>query len=79
VPVSLVSGIMSMGGDFTPGGSKFWIFFAVAAPIVAVVYMFLFTQFLEWAEHPIKKLKKALKKEEALLPRFFEKDFHERF
>jgi hypothetical protein len=79
VPVSLVSGIMSMGGDFTPGGSKFWIFFAVAAPIVAVVYMFLCTQLLEWAEHPIKKLKKALKKEEALLPRFFEKDFHERF
>jgi len=80
VPVSLISGIMSMGGEFIPGGKKFWVFFAVAAPVIALVYMFLCTQLLEWTEHPIRNLRKALKrKEEALLPRFFERDFHERF
>jgi len=80
VPVSLISGIMSMGDDFTPGGGKFWIFFVVAAPVVTIVYMFLCTSLLEWAEHPIKNLSRMWKKQEqALLPRFFERDFHERF
>lgn len=37
VPVSVVAGIMSMGGDFLPGESKFWVFFAVMCPVLLII------------------------------------------
>ena len=37
VPLSVVAGIMSMGGDFLPGKSKFWVFFAVVCPILLII------------------------------------------
>jgi len=32
-PVSIVAGIFSMGPDFLPGGSSFWVFWAVTGPL----------------------------------------------
>ncbi|PMD41160.1 hypothetical protein L207DRAFT_527819 [Hyaloscypha variabilis F] len=36
LPLSLTAGLLSMSGSFTPGQSQFWIFFAVAGPLMAV-------------------------------------------
>jgi protein-S-isoprenylcysteine O-methyltransferase Ste14 len=33
VPLALTSGILSMGGEFAPGGSLFWVYFVVAIPL----------------------------------------------
>lgn len=37
VPLSVVAGIMSMGGEFLPGEAKFWIYFAVVGPIILIL------------------------------------------
>jgi hypothetical protein len=37
VPISIVAGIMSMGGEFLPGEKKFWVFFAVVCPVLLVI------------------------------------------
>jgi hypothetical protein len=37
VPLSIIAGIMSMGGEFLPGERKFWVFFAVAGPVLLVI------------------------------------------
>jgi len=34
LPLSLTAGILSMGGSFAPGQGHFWIFFAVAGPLM---------------------------------------------
>jgi len=34
-PVGLAYGLLSMAGDFAPGNDKFWMFFAIAIPLVA--------------------------------------------
>jgi Mg2+ and Co2+ transporter CorA len=36
LPLSLTAGILSMGGSFTPGQGHFWIFFAVAGPLMVL-------------------------------------------
>ena len=41
VPVSVVAGVMSMGGDFLPGEDRFWVFFAVIGPVMVVVGVLL--------------------------------------
>ncbi|MCJ1428203.1 hypothetical protein MMC29_006111 [Sticta canariensis] len=37
VPVNVVAGVMSMGGEYLPGEDKFWMFFAVLVPVIVVV------------------------------------------
>jgi hypothetical protein len=36
LPLSLTAGILSMSGAFTPGQGQFWIFFAVAGPLMVL-------------------------------------------
>jgi hypothetical protein len=36
VPLSIVAGVMSMGGDFLPGEKNFLVYFAVVCPILAI-------------------------------------------
>ncbi|KAF2637203.1 hypothetical protein P280DRAFT_111898 [Massarina eburnea CBS 473.64] len=37
VPLSIVAGIMSMGDDFLPGKSKFWVYFVVVVPLLLIM------------------------------------------
>ncbi|KAL9090350.1 MAG: hypothetical protein Q9165_005384 [Trypethelium subeluteriae] len=37
VPLSVVSGVMSMGADFLPGQRRFWIYFAVVGPLMILI------------------------------------------
>ncbi|PVI04776.1 hypothetical protein DM02DRAFT_668739 [Periconia macrospinosa] len=39
VPLTFVSSLFSMKDDISPGASGFWVYFAVAVPITAVVYL----------------------------------------
>jgi hypothetical protein len=41
VPLSVVAGIMSMGGDFLPGEPRFWVYFAVVGPVLLAIGGFL--------------------------------------
>ena len=37
IPLSFTASIFSMGGDFLPGSSLFWVYFAAAVPITVIV------------------------------------------
>lgn len=37
IPLSFTASIFSMGGDFLPGASMFWVYFAVAVPVTLVI------------------------------------------
>ena len=37
IPLSFTAGIFSMGGDFQPGSSHFWVYFAAAVPMTLTV------------------------------------------
>ena len=37
-----------MGGAFLPGESKFWVYLAIALPVLAVLGVCLGTNFLPW-------------------------------
>ena len=37
IPLSFTESIFSMGGDFLPGGSLFWVYFAVALSITLII------------------------------------------
>ena len=50
-PISVVSGFFSMGGSFSPGGSKFWVFWAVSCPIVITISV------LVWWKTVFRKLR----------------------
>ena len=41
VPVSVVAGVMSMGGEYLPGENRFWVFFAVIVPVIVVIGVIL--------------------------------------
>ncbi|KAM7187103.1 hypothetical protein V8F33_011437 [Rhypophila sp. PSN 637] len=41
LPAGFVAGLLSMGGDFLPGQSQFWVFWAVALPVVGIVWTVL--------------------------------------
>jgi Mg2+ and Co2+ transporter CorA len=42
-PLAFVYGILSMGGDFAPGNSKFWIFWVISVPLVVLtIALFIF-------------------------------------
>lgn len=38
IPLTFVSGLFSMNGDFLPGRKKSWIYFTVAIPLMMVVF-----------------------------------------
>jgi hypothetical protein len=38
LPLSLVASLFSMSGNFSPGGSRFWVYFAVSIPLVFLVF-----------------------------------------
>ena len=37
IPLSFTASIFSMGGDFLPGSSRFWVYFAAAVPMTFIV------------------------------------------
>ena len=39
VPLKYISCLFSMGGEFAPGQSKFWMYFSVSMPLTAVVIL----------------------------------------
>ncbi|RDW65615.1 hypothetical protein BP5796_10307 [Coleophoma crateriformis] len=39
LPLSLAAGVLSMGGDFIPGKAYFWVFFAVALPLMFLSFL----------------------------------------
>lgn len=63
VPLSLTSGILSMGGEYLPGNRYFWVFFAAGIPLVIAVFLVAFgVQFfstIRQAIIPERKLEKA--------------------
>jgi hypothetical protein len=38
VPLSFTSGLFSMGDDYLPGRDQFWVFFAVAIPLIILIF-----------------------------------------
>ena len=38
LPLSLASGLLSMSGEYSPGGSLFWIYWAIAIPLIVCVF-----------------------------------------
>ena len=42
LPLSLASGLLSMSGDYLPGASQFWIYFAIAIPLILCVFGVVF-------------------------------------
>ncbi|KAH3961130.1 hypothetical protein HBI56_209950 [Parastagonospora nodorum] len=41
VPLSVVAGIMSMGGEFLPGEPKFWVYITVVGPLLLLISLVL--------------------------------------
>ncbi|KIW31912.1 uncharacterized protein PV07_03499 [Cladophialophora immunda] len=60
VPLTFLSGIFSMSGDFLPGERSFWIYIVVSIPAVIMVFLVVFSnqvaQFLKLREKPRKSL-----------------------
>lgn len=52
VPLTFTTGLFSMNNDMAPGAPGFWIFFAVAVPVTAAVFMV--------ARPPFKELRQLL-------------------
>lgn len=48
IPASLLAGIFSMGGDFSAGASRFWVFWVISVPLVLMSCIFLFTKLGGW-------------------------------
>ena len=42
LPLSLTSGLLSMNGEYNPGASQFWIYFAIAIPLTLCVFGVVF-------------------------------------
>jgi hypothetical protein len=43
LPLGLIVGVFSMGGEYAVGQSKFWMFFAISIPLGVVISFLLFT------------------------------------
>ncbi|KAF4632990.1 hypothetical protein G7Y89_g5140 [Cudoniella acicularis] len=41
LPLSLVASILSMGNQFSPGQSLFWVYFVIAFPLMAIIYVLI--------------------------------------
>lgn len=48
VPLSFVATFFSMGGGFSAGQSRFWIYFAVAVPLTLMVFVVAFGKWRAW-------------------------------
>lgn len=47
LPISVISGVFSINGDFAPGAVKGWVFWAVTGPVLALTAFLLFTNAIE--------------------------------
>jgi Mg2+ and Co2+ transporter CorA len=56
VPMSIITGILSMGGDFLPGERRFWVFWAIVIPILLVSFLCLFSNIIPWARRRLESL-----------------------
>lgn len=48
IPISFIAAIFSMGGDFSAGASRFWVYWAIAIPVVLFGCILLFTRLGRW-------------------------------
>ena len=61
VPLTFLSGIFSMSGDFLPGQSRFWVYIVVSIPAIIMVFLFVFSkQVAEFLKLKKKKMKSLL-------------------
>ena len=60
VPLTFVSGIFSMSGEFLPGANKFWVYFVTSAPMVIMVFSVVFAKQVAQALRLKPKRRKAL-------------------
>lgn len=77
VPLSIISGILSMGGKYLPGEGKFWVYWVIAVPVLLVLTVSLLTGFWDWVGSWVdfawkrrRRWEMVKKKQGALLPRF---------
>jgi Mg2+ and Co2+ transporter CorA len=63
IPLSFVATFFSMGGDFSVGQSKFWVYFAVSVPLTLLVYVVAFGKWRVWWNVAVEQewIKKQLK------------------
>jgi hypothetical protein len=47
LPISVISGVFSINGDFALGAAKDWVFWAVTGPVLALTAFLLFTNAIE--------------------------------
>jgi hypothetical protein len=43
LPLSLMAGILSMSGEFIPGGARFWVYFVLALPLLFITLLVSFS------------------------------------
>jgi CorA-like Mg2+ transporter protein len=56
LPISVISGIFSMGGSFLPGESKNWVFWAVSCPVLVLTAFLLFTNAIQFIERKFRRI-----------------------
>lgn len=52
IPLAYTSGLFSMGGPYTPGADRFWVYFAVSLPLIVAVFLVAFLIQLGYDEDP---------------------------
>lgn len=57
VPLSFVSGLFSMNEVFSPGGPLFWMYFAVATPVL--IFVFVVAKSAQWRSSFVQRLAKG--------------------
>lgn len=60
VPLTFLSGIFSMSGEFLPGESSFWVYIVVSIPAVIIVFLVVFSKQVAQFLKLKKKRKKSL-------------------
>jgi Mg2+ and Co2+ transporter CorA len=65
VPASFVASIFSMGGDFSAGADRFWVFWAILVPLVMLSCIFLFTKLGERIWSSLRQYYEYGRKEES--------------
>jgi hypothetical protein len=55
-PISVIAGFFSMAGDFSPAGSKSWVFWAVTCPVVSIISLAFFTNMVPFISDKLRKL-----------------------
>jgi hypothetical protein len=43
LPLSFTSGLFSMSGEYAPGNSHFWVFFAVSVTLIGLIFGITYT------------------------------------